>query len=114
MRKVVCINNLIPFCENVKMKMVATSSQTCKVVVESSSRSILNLLYFGANKVKVPDLSDYTNNEVHKLTRPCEFPMRQDPIKFRQEKPLRGLPLSGFNLPSLHDLGHIGLYGLWI
>ena len=39
-----------PFSENVKMKVVATSSQTCKVVVESSSRSILNLLNFGANK----------------------------------------------------------------
>lgn len=62
---------------------MATSSQTCKVVVESSSRSILNLLYFGANKVKVPDLSDYTNNEVHKFTRPGEFPTKQNPIKFR-------------------------------
>jgi hypothetical protein len=41
---------LSPFSENVKMKIVATSSQTCKVVVESSSRSILNLLNFGANK----------------------------------------------------------------
>ena len=74
---------LSPFSENVKMKVVATSSQTCKVVVESSSRSILNLLNFGANKGNVSDLSDYINNEVYKLTQPGEIPMRQDPIKFR-------------------------------
>ena len=72
-----------PFSENVKMKVVATSSQTCKVVVESSLRSILNLPNFGANKGNVSDLSDYINNEVHKLTQPGEIPMRQDPIKFR-------------------------------
>ena len=58
---------LSPFTENNKLKVVATSSQTCKVVVESSSRSILNILNFGANKGNVSDLSDYINNEVYKL-----------------------------------------------
>ena len=72
-----------PFSENVKMKVVATSSQTCKLVVESSSRSILNLLNFGANKGNISDLSDYINNEVYKLTQPGEIPMRQDPIKLQ-------------------------------
>lgn len=72
-----------PFSENVKMKVVATSSQTCRVVVESSSRSILNLLNFGANKGNITDLSDYINNEVFKLTQPGEIPLRQDPIKFQ-------------------------------
>ena len=66
-----------PFSENVKMKVVATSSNTCKVVIESSSRSILNLLNFGANKGNVSDLSDYINNEVYKLTQPGEIPMRR-------------------------------------
>ncbi len=66
-----------PFSENAKMKIVATSSQTCKVVVVSSSRSILNLLNFGANKGNVSDLSDYINNEVYKLTQPGEIPMRR-------------------------------------
>lgn len=65
-----------PFSENVKMKVVATSSNTCKVVIESSSRFILNLLNFGANKGNVSDLSDYINNEVYKLTQPGEIPMR--------------------------------------
>lgn len=72
-----------PFSENVKIKISATSSTSCKVVVESSSRSILNLLNFGANKGNVSDLSDYINNEVYRLTQPGEIPMRQDPIKFR-------------------------------
>ena len=72
-----------PFSENLKMKVVATSSQSCKVVVESSSRSILNLLNFGANKGNISDLSDYINNEVYKLTQPGEIPMRQDPIKLQ-------------------------------
>lgn len=58
---------LSPFSEKVKMKVVATSNETCKVVIESSSRSILNLLNFGANKGNVSDLSDYINNEVYKL-----------------------------------------------
>ena len=65
-----------PFTEKVKMKVVATSSQTCMVVVESSSRSILNILNFGANRGNISDLSDYINNEVHKLCRPGEIPMR--------------------------------------
>lgn len=64
-----------PFTENVKMKVVATSSQTCKVVIESSSRSILNLINFGANKGNVSNLSDYINNEVYKLCQPGEIPM---------------------------------------
>ena len=66
-----------PFSENVKMKVVATSSQTCNVVGESSTRSILNLLNFGANKGNVSTLSDYINNEVYKLTQPGEIPMRR-------------------------------------
>lgn len=68
---------LSPFTENIKIKVVATSSQTCKAVVESSSRSVLNLLNFGANKGNVSDLSDYISNEVNKLCHPGEIPMRR-------------------------------------
>lgn len=56
-----------PFTENVKMKVVAINSNSCKVVVESSSRSVFNLLNFGANKKNVSTLSDYINNEAYKL-----------------------------------------------
>lgn len=68
---------LSPFTENVKMKVVATSSQTCKVVVESSSRSVLNLFNFRANKGNISDLSDYISNEVYKLCQTGEIPMRR-------------------------------------
>lgn len=66
---------LSPISENVKIKVVATSSKTCKVAVESSSRSVLNLLNFGANKGNISDLSDYICNEVYKLSQPEEIPM---------------------------------------
>lgn len=66
---------LSPFSENVKIKVVATSSHSCKVVVESTSRSVLNLLNLGANKGNVSDLSDYICNEVYKLCQPGEIPM---------------------------------------
>lgn len=66
-----------PFSENVKMKVVAIGSNSCKVVVESSSRSVLNLLNFGANKGNVSDLGDYINNEVYKLYQPGDIPMTQ-------------------------------------
>lgn len=56
-----------PFTESVKMKVTAISSNSCKVVVESSSRSVLNLLNFEANTKNVSNLSDYINNEVYKL-----------------------------------------------
>ena len=69
-----------PMSERIYIKVVATGSDRCRVTIESSSRSILNLLNFGANKGNVSDLSDYINNEVHKLTQPGEIPMRQDPI----------------------------------
>lgn len=69
-----------PFSESVKMKVVATSTQTCKVVIESSSHSILNLLNFGANKGNVSTLSDYINNEVYKLMLPGEIPMSNQGI----------------------------------
>ena len=59
---------LSPFSEQIKIKVAATSNETCRVVVESSSRSILNLLNFGANKGNVATLRDYISNEVYKLT----------------------------------------------
>lgn len=65
---------LSPFSESIKVKVVATSTSSCKVVVESSSRSLLNLLNFGANSGNVSDLCDYISNEVYKLTQPNEIP----------------------------------------
>ena len=67
---------LSPFSKNVKMKVAATGSRECRVVVESSSRAVLNLLNFGANKGNISDLCDYISNEVYKLCQPGEIPMR--------------------------------------
>ena len=75
---------LSPFSEKVRMKVVATGSNSCKVVVESSSRSILNLLNFGANKENLNDLSDYINNEVYKLCNGNEIKFRQPEIRMRK------------------------------
>ena len=65
-----------PFSENIKIKVAATSSTSSNVVVESSSRSILNLFNFRANKGNIADLSDYINNEVYKLAQPGEIIIR--------------------------------------
>ena len=75
---------LSPFSEKVRMKVVATGSNSCKVVVESSSRSILNLLNFGANKENLNELSDYINNEVNKLCSDEEIKLRQAEIRMRK------------------------------
>lgn len=68
---------LSPFSEKLKVKVTATSSHYSKVVIESSSRSLLNILNFGANKGNISDLSDYISNEVYKLCQPDEIKMRQ-------------------------------------
>jgi len=76
-----------PFSENVKMKVVATGFSTCKVVIESTSRSILNLLNWGANKGNVNDLSDYINNEVYRMAEPGDIrvsePQDHSVIRFK-------------------------------
>lgn len=72
-----------PFSERIKIKVVAKSSASCNVVVESSSRSILNILNFGANKANISDLSDYINNEVYKLAQPGEIIITKPTITFR-------------------------------
>ena len=70
---------LSPLSEKIKIKVAATSSESCNVVVESSSRSVLNLINWGANKDNVSNLSDYINNEVFKL-------MPKDGIKMIQQE----------------------------
>lgn len=68
---------LSPFSEKICIKVVATGSQTCRVVIESSSRSVLNHLNFGANKGNVSNLGDAISNRVFRLCQPGEIPMRK-------------------------------------
>lgn len=72
-----------PMSENVKIRVVATGTESSRVTIESSSRSVLNLLNWGANKQNVTTLSDFIQNEVWKLMGDGEIPMRRDAIHFR-------------------------------
>ena len=72
-----------PMSENVKIRVVATGTESSRVTIESSSRSVLNLLNWGANKQNVTTLSDFVHNEVWKLMGDGEIPMRRDAIHFR-------------------------------
>lgn len=67
---------LSPFSESISIRVVATGTETCRVVIESSSRSILNLLNRGANRDNLSNLSESISNEVYRLSNPIEI--RQD------------------------------------
>lgn len=56
-----------PMSESIKIRVVATGTESSRVTIESSSRSVLNLLNWGANKQNVTTLSDFIQNEVWKL-----------------------------------------------
>lgn len=75
---------LSPFSEHIKLRVVATGTTACKVIIESSSRSILNLFNLGANKSNVAALSDGISNEVFKLMQDGEIRMDTRPIKLRE------------------------------
>lgn len=59
--------------ESVKVKVVAIGTEQSKVTIESSSRSVLNLLNLGANKKNVTNLADFIQNEVWKLVSDAEI-----------------------------------------
>ena len=67
-----------PLSESVKVKVVATGTEQSQVVIESSSRSVLNLLNLGANKKNVNDLSDFIQNEVWKLVGDADIKLITD------------------------------------
>lgn len=66
-----------PMSESVKIKVVATGTEQSQVVIESSSRSVLNLLNIDVNKKNVTDLSDFIQNEVWKLVGDAEVKLRK-------------------------------------
>ncbi len=65
-----------PMSENVKIKVVATGTEQSQVIIESSSRSVINLLNIGANKKNVTNLSDFIQNEVWKLVSDAEIKLQ--------------------------------------
>ena len=75
-----------PLSEKIHCKVEATGTTSCKVVVESSSRSILNLIFgFGSNKRNVSDLSDAIQNAVFRLMTDGEIKMNNNPIKLKPQ-----------------------------
>jgi hypothetical protein len=63
--------------ESVKVKVVATGTEQSQVTIESSSRSVINLLNLGANKKNVINLSDFIQNEVWKLVSDSEIKLQK-------------------------------------
>lgn len=81
-----------PFTERVKMRVVATGTQSCQVIIESSSRSPLNLFNLGANSRNVMQLGEYIRNEVYRVSnsdedihlKPNDIRLRDNNIKFKK------------------------------
>ena len=82
-----------PLSERVKMRVVATGTQSCQVIIESSSRSPLNLFNLGANSRNVTQLGEYIRNEVYRLCsneeirlNPAEIKLKPNEIKLEEDK----------------------------
>lgn len=79
-----------PLSERVKMRVVATGTNSCQVIIESSSRAVLNLFNLGANSRNVTQLGEFIRNEVYRLCsdeeirlKPSEILIRDNEIKFK-------------------------------
>ena len=81
-----------PLSEHVKMRVVATDTNSCQVIIESSSRSVLNLFNLGANSRNVTQVSEFIRNEVYSISntdedirlKPSSIALRNNDIKLRQ------------------------------
>ena len=80
-----------PFTERVKMRVVATGTNSSQVIIESSSRSLLNLFNFGANSRNVTQLGEFIRNEVYRVSNsdedlhinPQEIRLRNNDIRLK-------------------------------
>ena len=72
-----------PLSERVKMRVVATGTQSCQVIIESSSRSVLNLFNLGANSRNVTQLGEYIRNVVYSLCSDDEIRLKPTDIKLK-------------------------------
>jgi hypothetical protein len=82
-----------PLSERVKMRVVATGTQSCQVIIDSSSRSPLNLFNLGANSRNVTQLGEYMRNEVYRICsdeeirlNPAEIKLKPNEIKLKEDK----------------------------
>ena len=80
-----------PLSERMKMRVVATGANSCQVIIESASRSPLNLFNMGANSRNVTQLGEFIRNEVYRVSnsnedihlKPNDIRMRDNDIKFK-------------------------------
>ena len=73
--------SLLALGEKIIIHVVATGTQSSKVVIESANQIFINILNFGANKKNVQSLEDYISNEVYRLCSDEEIKLRQPEIK---------------------------------
>ena len=74
------------------MRVVATGTKSCQVIIESSSRSALNLFNLGANSRNVTQLGEFIRNEVYRISntdedihlKPNDIRLKDNDIKIKQ------------------------------
>ena len=82
-----------PFTDRVRMRVMATGTRSCQVIIESSSRSVLNLFNLGANSRNVTQLGEFIRNEVYRQCsdkeirlEPTDIKLKPNEIKFKKDK----------------------------
>lgn len=83
-----------PLSERIKMRVVATGTDSCQVIIESSSRSLLNLFNLSANSRNVTQLGEFIRNEVYRVSntdenirlKPSEILIRKNNIRFKNRQ----------------------------
>ena len=76
--------SLLALGEKITIHVVATGTQSSKVVIESANQIFINILNLGANKKNVQSLEDYISNEVYRLCSDEEIKLRQQEIRFKK------------------------------
>ena len=76
--------SLMALGEKITIHVVATGTQSSKVVIESANQIFINILNLGANKKNVQSLEDYISNEVYRLCSDEEIKLRQPEIRMRK------------------------------
>ena len=76
--------SLMALGEKITIHVVATGTQSSKVVIESANQIFINILNLGVNKKNVQSLEDYISNEVYRLCSDAEIKLRQPEIRMRK------------------------------
>ena len=76
--------SLLALGEKITIHVVATGTQSSKVVIESANQIFINILNLGANKKNVQSLEDHISNAVFRLCSDEEIKLRQAEIRMRK------------------------------